>query len=148
VNTASAPGDIVANQSETPSGPASQGSVSKKELDSTLSVRAATRQLKRGQILQYSVIIYNVRLDKATAKPQLHTQVRLFRDGQVVFTGKDSGLGDLNQPDLKRLTVGGGLKLGADLIPGEYVLQITATDPLADEKHRVATQWIDFEIIK
>jgi hypothetical protein len=38
--------------------------------------------------------------------------------------------------------------LGADLIPGEYVLQITATDPLADEKHRVATQWIDFEIVK
>jgi hypothetical protein len=32
--------------------------------------------------------------------------------------------------------------------PGEYVLQITATDPLADEKHRVATQWIDFEVVK
>jgi hypothetical protein len=42
----------------------------------------------------------------------------------------------------------GALKLGADLIPGEYVLQITATDPLADAKHRVATQWIDFEIVK
>lgn len=40
------------------------------------------------------------------------------------------------------------LKLGADLIPGEYVLQITATDPLADAKHRAATQWIDFEIVK
>lgn len=146
-NTASAPGDVVANPSETPAGPASQDAA-KKELDSTLSVRAATRQLKRGQILQYSVIIYNARLDKATAKPQLHTQVRLFRDGQVVFTGKDAGLGDITQPDLKRITVGGGLKLGADLIPGEYVLQITATDPLADEKHRVATQWIDFEIIK
>jgi hypothetical protein len=42
----------------------------------------------------------------------------------------------------------GGVRLGNELIPGEYVLQITVTDPLADEKHRVATQWIDFEIVK
>ena len=28
------------------------------------------------------------------------------------------------------------------------LIQITATDPLADAKHRVATQWIDFEIVK
>jgi hypothetical protein len=121
----------------------------KKEPDSsTLSVNAATRQLKRGQILQYSVIIYNARLDKATAKPQFHTQMRLFRDGQLIFTGKDTPLGDVAQPDPKRITILGGVKLGADLVPGEYVLQITATDPLAEEKHRVATQWIDFEIVK
>jgi len=32
--------------------------------------------------------------------------------------------------------------------PGGYQLQVVATDPLAKEKHRVATQWIDFEIVK
>ncbi len=145
-NNPAAPGDVVTNQ-PTPPPPAGEGAA-KKDLDTTLSVRAATRLLKRGQILQYSVIIYNARLDKVTAKPQVRTQMRLFRDGQLVFTGKESSLGDVNQPDLKRITVVGGVRLGADLIPGEYVLQITATDPLADEKHRVTTQWIDFEIIR
>ena len=53
-----------------------------------------------------------------------------------------------HQQDLNRLTVTGGMRLGSDLIPGEYVLQVIATDPLADEKHRIATQWIDFEIVK
>jgi hypothetical protein len=115
---------------------------------SRTSINAATRQLKRGQQLQYSVIVYNARLDKATAKPQLQTQVRFFRDGALVFSGKEQPLGETSQPDSKRIAVLGAVRLGGELIPGEYVLQITVTDPLADEKHRVATQWIDFEIVK
>ena len=107
---------------------------------------AATRQLRRGQILQYSFAIYNPRLDKATGQPQLSTQVRLFRDGQAVFTGKEFPLSTANQTDLKRLVAGGAIRLGGEMTPGEYVLQLTVTDPLADQKHRVATQWIDFEI--
>jgi VWFA-related protein len=112
------------------------------------SVSAATRQLNRGEVLAWSVFVYNARLDKATGQPQLRTQLRLFRDGQLVFTGKESGIGTVSQPDLKRISIAGAVKLGAELVPDEYVLQITATDPLADEKHRVATQWTDFEIIK
>ncbi|HEV7683617.1 MAG TPA: VWA domain-containing protein [Pyrinomonadaceae bacterium] len=144
-NTAATPGDVVADQSAAAS---STQADAKKIADATLSVRAATRQLKRGQVLQYSVIIYNARLDKTTTKPQLQTQLRLFRDGQLVFAGKETLISELSQSDSKRITMLGAVKLGADLTPGEYVLQITATDPLADEKHRVATQWIDFEIVK
>ena len=121
----------------------------KKDADeSRLPVNVATRLFKQGEVLQYSAIVYNSRLDKATAQPQVLTQLRLFRDGKLVFTGKENALGTASQPDLKRITVTGALKLGADLFPGEYVLQLTATDPLADEKHRVATQWIDFEVVK
>ena len=113
-----------------------------------MSINAATRQLKHGQQLQYSVIVYNARLDKTAAKPQIYTQVRFFRDGALVFSGAERPLREVNQPDLKRIAILGAVKLGAELTPGEYVLQITVTDPLADEKHRVATQWIDFEIVK
>lgn len=109
---------------------------------------AATRQFKQGQILQYSLEIYNARLDKSTGKPQLSTQMRLFRDGQPIFTGKEMALDPVSQADLKRIMFGGAVRLGGDMEPGEYVLQITATDPLADEKYRVATQWVDFEIVK
>jgi VWFA-related protein len=113
-----------------------------------LTISAATRQFKPGQILQYSFAIYNPRLDKANGQPQLSTQIRMFREGQPIFTGKETVLNLKGQADLKRIAIGGALQLGRDMVPGECVLQIVVTDPLADEKHRVATQWIDFEIIK
>lgn len=74
--------------------------------------------------------------------------MRLFRNGQPLSAATAQPVNLNRQPDLKRLSVTGGMRLGADLTPGEYVLQVIATDSLADEKHRIATQWIDFEIVK
>jgi len=108
---------------------------------------AAVRQFQRGRIMQYGFVIYNARLDKAR-RPQLHAQLRLFRDSKPVFTGDERPLDTNNQPDLKRVGVMGALRLGTDLIPGEYVLQVMVTDQLADQKHRVSTQSIDFEIVR
>jgi len=65
-----------------------------------------------------------------------------------VFTGKENPFKIANSTDLKRLLAGGTIQLGSDLPPGEYVFQVIVNDPLAKEKHRVATQWIDFEIVK
>jgi len=115
-------------------------------IDPTNSV--AVRQFKGGQGLQYGFVIYNTRLDKVTKQPQLRIQLRIFRDSQPVFTGGEHVLDMTNQTDLKRLVAGGVLLLGTELIPGDYVFQVIVTDPLADEKHRVATQSIDFEIVK
>ena len=41
-------------------------------------------------------------------------------------------------------------KLHHDVVmtPGDYVLQVVVTDMLADEKHRVASQSMDFQIVK
>jgi hypothetical protein len=44
--------------------------------------------------------------------------------------------------------VSGRIQLGNVLAPGEYVAQVVVTDLLADIKHQMATQWIDFEIVK
>ncbi len=52
------------------------------------------------------------------------------------------------QADLKRIASIGRLQLGSDFSPGYYVLQIVATDRLANEKQRIASQWIDFELVK
>jgi len=108
----------------------------------------AVRQFGRGFVVEYGFAIYNAQLEKATEKPKLQTQARLFRNGQKVFTGKEISLDPGNQPDLKRLLVSGALQLGREMIPGDYVLQIIVTDLLAKEKRRIATQWIDFEITK
>jgi VWFA-related protein len=108
----------------------------------------AVRHFSRGMLMAYNFMIFNAHLDKATNAPQLTTQVRLFRDGQPVFTGKENPFKLANASDLKRLLAGGVIQLGTDLPPGEYVFQVIVNDPLASEKHRVASQWIDFEIVK
>ena len=109
---------------------------------------AAVRQFHSGEVLRYGFVVFNARVDKATNESQVHFQIRLLRDGQIVFAGKDETVNSSNQADLKRLNAGGAIHLGANLTPGEYVLQVIATDRLADEKHRIATQWIDFEIVE
>jgi VWFA-related protein len=109
---------------------------------------AAVRQFRVGTILKYGFAMYNAHLDKATGRPQLQIRVRILRDGQPVFSGQDEACDLSNQSDLKRLNAGGGIQLGSQMTPGEYVFQVIVTDPLAEPKHRVATQWIDFEIIK
>jgi hypothetical protein len=93
-------------------------------------------------------MIYNARLDKAANRPQLETQLRLFRDGQQVFTGKVNPFDPGQQKDLARIVAGGSLLLGNDLQPGEYALQLIVIDKLAKEESRVGSQWIDFEIVK
>ncbi|HEX8773235.1 MAG TPA: VWA domain-containing protein [Pyrinomonadaceae bacterium] len=106
------------------------------------------RLFKRGMVLQYDYLIFNAQVDKATPRPQLQTQVRLFRDGQPIFEGNPKPFDASGQTDLKRLVAGGALRLGTDMTPGEYVLQVVVTDMLAQDKYRTATQWIDFEIAK
>lgn len=104
----------------------------------------AVRRFRTGALVDYGYEVYNAHLDKNTRRPQLQSQVRLFRDNQLVFSGR---VLDLNgQPDSKRLVALGRLPLGSNLPPGDYVLQVIVTDPLAKEKNRVASQWIDFEI--
>jgi hypothetical protein len=111
-------------------------------------VGAALRQFKTRSVLVYGFIVYNAQVDKTTGKPQLQTQLRLFRNGQQVFTGREVAFDAANQVDLKRLQATGAIMLGSEMEPGEYQLQVVVTDPLGKEKYRVATQWIDFEIVK
>lgn len=107
----------------------------------------AVRRLGQGMILNYGYTIYNAQLDGA-GQPQVQTQMRLFRDGVEVFKGRVLPFNVGQQTDLKRLSAGGRILIGPDLLPGQYVLQVLVTDALAKDKLNVATQWIDFEIVK
>jgi VWFA-related protein len=108
----------------------------------------AVRHFHTGLVMKYAYMIFNAQLSKATNRPQLTTQVRLVRDGKVIFTGKELPFDTTNQTDLKRLVAGGAIQLGTDLGPGEYALQIIVNDAVASEKRRTVTQWTDFEIVK
>ena len=108
---------------------------------------AAVRHFKAGNVMTYAFYAYNAKLD-TTSHPQLMMQVKLFRDGAQVFTGKESQFNPGQQTDMQRLVAVGAIKLGTDMTPGDYVIQVVVTDLLADSKHRVATQWMDFQVIK
>jgi hypothetical protein len=107
----------------------------------------AVRDFRQGMQLEWGYLIYNAQLDK-NQKHQLTTNVRLFRNGEQIFSGGDKPFATDNQKDPHRLVVAGGLILGTDLTPGEYILQVIVTDAVADKKYRTATQWMDFEIVK
>jgi hypothetical protein len=74
--------------------------------------------------------------------------VRLFRGGQQLFASPPEPYEVGGQQDLRRLVATGRLRLGGELTPGDYVLQVVVTDALAERKEQQATQWIDFKIVK
>ncbi|SPF42993.1 conserved exported hypothetical protein [Candidatus Sulfopaludibacter sp. SbA4] len=106
---------------------------------------AAVRIFKPGTAIMYGYQVLNAQTG-AQQHPSLEVQTRLYRDGKEVYTGKAMTLSMEGQPDPKRLIGGGSMKLGAQITPGDYVLQVIVTDKLASEKYRTATQWMDFEI--
>ena len=107
----------------------------------------AVRHFRPGMFVDYAFVIYNAQPDKSSNQPRLTTQVRLFRGSTLIFTGKEVPYNLSGQTDLKRLLAGGQLQLGTDLAAGDYSLQVIVNDLTADEKHRVASQWMDFEIV-
>ncbi|HXH70252.1 MAG TPA: hypothetical protein VNI60_07980 [Pyrinomonadaceae bacterium] len=107
----------------------------------------ALRRFKRGTILRYGYQLYNARL-AAGQKPSLNTQIRMFRDGKIIFEGKQIPLDVSGQTDLERIKGVGAINLGSEMPAGDYVLQIVATDALAKEKNKIATQFVQFEIIE
>jgi len=103
------------------------------------------RRFRRGTILRYGFEIYNAKLD-AAKKPNLTSQIRLYRDGKLLLDGKQTPVDTTGQVDLERIKYAGALNLPDSMTPAEYILQIVITDNLAKEKRRISTQFIQFEI--
>jgi hypothetical protein len=108
----------------------------------------SARRFRHGSAFDYGYLVYNARLDRATGRPRLTTQARLFRDGQLVHQSAPQAFDAGRQTDMERLLAAGSLQVGADLAPGEYVLQVVVQDSLAGGKNGLATQWIDFQVVK
>jgi VWFA-related protein len=119
---------------------ADEGELSKQDPQSG----PAVRKFRTGMVIDYGYEAYNVRLDRATGRPQLQTQVRLFRENEQVFASQV--LNVAGQSDAKRVVAMAHLKLGQNLKPGDYILQVIVTDVAGKEKPHVASQWITFEI--
>lgn len=100
----------------------------------------ASRTFHPGDQILYGYQILNAHRE-ANQQPEVETFARVFRDGQEIFTGKPTPLP--LAADAKELVGGGVLKLGGQLGPGDYVVQIVVNDKAAKA---TATQWTDFQV--
>jgi VWFA-related protein len=116
--------------------------------DNNVTSGPAVRKFRPGANAAFAYSIYNALLDPSTHLAQLTAQVRVFRDGKVVYTGNPQKIDAAGQSDLKRIVSTGWLQLGSEFEAGDYVVQIIVTDQLARETQRTATQWVDFEVVK
>ena len=92
--------------------------------------------------------IYNARLGREAKPSRLTMQFRIFRDRKELFVSNEKDVNLIERSDPKRLVAEGMFTLGKPTPPGDYVLQIIVRDQLAKEKDRIATQWIDFEVVE
>jgi hypothetical protein len=108
---------------------------------------SAQRVFQPGAELTYGYQVHNPRpSSRGDRRPQVETQVILCRDGREIFAGTPAVLDTKGQTDLKRLVAGGALRLGDLMKPGDYILQVVATDKLASPKNATAAQWTDFQV--
>ena len=107
----------------------------------------ALRRIKIGTVVRYGYEIYNAKLN-TSKQPQLQTKVRVFRDGKLILDGAQKPFELLGQTNMQQLKAAGAIAIGAKMDTGDYILQIVVTDTLAKEKSRIATQFVQFEVVE
>jgi len=106
----------------------------------------STRQFKTGTVLNYAYTIFNAQPGSLEGG-NVESQIRLFRDGKVIFEGRPQKQ-STDKPRPKAADLAGSFLLGTVLTPGDYVLQITITDKLANPKRNSVSQFVQFEIVE
>ncbi|HQU81829.1 MAG TPA: VWA domain-containing protein [Pyrinomonadaceae bacterium] len=105
------------------------------------------RQFKRGTVLNFGTQVYNAKHD-SSQKTNLTYQTRVFRDGKLLFEGKPKEIPAENMLDQQRVLISSSLSLGKEMQLGEYVLQVVVIDNLANEKRKIAAQFVQFELVE
>jgi len=107
----------------------------------------ALRRFRPGQGIVYAFEIINPKRKGSQKKSAIVSFVRVFRNGKLIYTGPEQRR-FLDLPDTpSRLQGGGLLRLGPDLSPGEYLIQVVVNDENGKKKAPPTTQWIDFEVV-
>src|SRR5262245_32278703 len=134
-------GKVSDKQSTNPPTGAPTGAEESEDIQPTPSVR----RFSRNSVIDYGAFIYNATPDPKTGKPQLTSQLEIYRDGKVLHQMEPKPVDPGAEANPKRLECGGSLKL-TSFPPGDYVMHIVITDQLAKEKYARAEQWMDFSV--
>ncbi|MGB9459227.1 MAG: VWA domain-containing protein [Bryobacteraceae bacterium] len=105
-----------------------------------LDITPALRQFKRGGLVEFLCAIENGA--KKRSKVDLETRVRVLRDGKEIY----SAPAKLVEMKDRGPAAFGALKLADRLTPGDYDLQVIATEQQGG-KAIAASQWTDFTVL-
>jgi hypothetical protein len=106
-------------------------------------ITVARRQFHKGSEIEYFCLLEASKKLKESDLKGLDVTVRLMREGKEVY----SGPAKLAEMVDGHRVVGGSLRLGASIVPGDYVLGVIAMDNPRKPKD-VAAQWTDFEVVE
>jgi VWFA-related protein len=107
----------------------------------------AVRRYHAGQNIAYGYIVINPKVAGPERMPKAVTQVRVYRNGQLFYTGRPQSAFVKRKDDSDDFVAAGVLRLGTVVTPGEYLIQLTVTDPLHKKKQSQVSQWSDFEVV-
>jgi hypothetical protein len=93
----------------------------------------------------YLYQVLNAKMDSG-GHTDLEAQVRVFRNGEQVYTGNPTPAMMQDAGAKDRWLCAGAIALGTKMTPGDYVLQVAVTDKLAKSKHALAAEAMDFEV--
>jgi VWFA-related protein len=106
-----------------------------------------TRRFEVNSDLYFTYMIYNTASDGGSQPRSLATEVRLFRNGKIVYSSSEKPIA-VRQTDSNRSVASGVLRLTPDFEPGNYYLQVVMTEEGAKKKAMPVVQWVDFEIVR
>ncbi len=105
----------------------------------------AVRRIKVGRVYRYSFEAYNAQLDDQK-RTNLETRIRVFREGKLILDGQPKPFVYVGAIEPGHLRTLGGLSIGSEMEPGDYILQVIVTDNFGKQKRQVATQFVQFEV--
>jgi len=109
--------------------------------------KPALRIFRHDEPIHCGVMVYNAGGMKGAQRPEIEMEVRVLRDGRLVWQGRPYALNATAQADPQRVPFTQKLSFGPRTPPGFYVIQVYATDKSAQAKGATVTQWTDFELV-
>ena len=104
------------------------------------------RRFQRNGEFNYSLVIYNPKLDNKSKQPQLEMRTRILKGTRVVFNGGPRPVVAGEGTTLPfRVVTGGVIKL-AGLAPDDYTIEIIVRDNLRDKKENAIRREMDFTV--
>jgi len=102
-------------------------------------------QFATGTEVHFDCEIFGVKTVRPPGEPKVEMEIRLFHNGEPVF---DSQPLAVTEARLAEHILTGNMKIGGNMEPGDYTMQLVAFDRLASPKKQVAQQWVDLTVVK
>lgn len=119
-----------------------------KEPISNQGVPPTTRRIHRSVPFACLLSVYNARRDRTGGKTQIESQLRLYRDDELIKASEVVPAADRGTDAASNeIPISYSISPGPELTAGNYLLEILIIDRLADKKHGTTAQSAAIELV-